>query len=123
MLLIVASDLMVIASLEQVARQHGTEVRSLSPAAVAVADFPTPPTLVLIDLSGTGDPSELIDTLRTRLGAETTIAAFAPHVHVAKLKAARQAGCDCVFTRGQLQAEALRLILAVNGGTTPEAPA
>ena len=119
MLLIVASDLMVIASLEQVARQGGINVRSLSPTAVAGAEFPTPPALVLIDLSAICDATDLIASLRARLGADTTLAAFAPHVHTAKLKAAHQAGCDRVFTRGQLQTEALRLIEAVNGGAAP----
>jgi hypothetical protein len=58
--------------------------------------------LVLVDL---GAPSlnieALVEHVRAVPGAAPRIVAFGSHVHVERLAAAREAGCDTVMSRGQ----------------------
>jgi DNA-binding response OmpR family regulator len=62
--------------------------------------------IVILDLSTPGlEIAGTVAMLRRRLEQSTPIVAFAPHVHAAKLEAARAAGCDQVFSRGQLDRE------------------
>jgi CheY-like chemotaxis protein len=57
--------------------------------------------LVICDLSALGaDPQTIVARLRT-LQPELPIVAYAPHVHEDRLRAASDAGCNEVFTRGQ----------------------
>jgi CheY-like chemotaxis protein len=61
-------------------------------------------TLVLLDLSTTGvDVAHLVAAIRTK--SPCAIIAFGPHVHEAKLAAARAAGCNPVLSRGQFDAQ------------------
>jgi len=48
------------------------------------------------------DLLSLVPRIRETAPTPVTIIAFGPHVDVAGLSAARQAGCDEVYTRGQL---------------------
>ena len=58
------------------------------------------PRLVLADLSNPGlSVEELIGRLREACPAMPRIVAYGPHVDMAGLKAARQAGCDMVLPR------------------------
>ena len=58
--------------------------------------------LVLFDLSLTGvDPHEMVKKLRELSNNPLRIVAFGPHVHAARLTAARAAGCDEVLSRGE----------------------
>jgi CheY-like chemotaxis protein len=64
-----------------------------------------PPLVVLLDLN-----CALVDAGRTMpqlksLPCPPKTIAFGPHVHEAKLAAAREAGCDVVLTRGQFDAQ------------------
>jgi hypothetical protein len=65
---------------------------------------------VLIDLTAVADIDSLVTTLRDRFGTACQLVAFAPHVHIERIKAARQAGCDQVITRGQVQGVAEELM-------------
>ena len=66
----------------------------------------TADTLVLLDLSTAQiDPAQLIATLKIQSPPPRAIIAFGPHVHEAKLAAARTAGCDLVLSRGQFDAQ------------------
>jgi CheY-like chemotaxis protein len=59
-------------------------------------------TLVILDLDTPGlDPARIVGALRDSLGESPSILGFGSHVHEARLKAARLAGCDQVLTRGQ----------------------
>ena len=62
--------------------------------------------LVLIDLNMPGlDCAVLVPQLRATAASNPSIVTFGPHVHEAKLAAARTAGCDAVMARGQFYAQ------------------
>ncbi len=64
------------------------------------------PAVVVIDLNTPGAAAEtLVPKLNSLRHPPRTIVAFGPHVHEAKLEAARGAGCDIVLTRGQFDAQ------------------
>lgn len=65
--------------------------------------------LVLVDLE---TPGLRIDELIAARPAEKSpaVIAYGPHVHEARLDAARQAGCDQVLTRGQFDASLPQLL-------------
>jgi DNA-binding NarL/FixJ family response regulator len=66
--------------------------------------------LVLVDLSLTGlDLPAAIATVRKQAPAARLIA-FGAHVDAAALEAARQAGCDEVFSRGQFHKQYVDLL-------------
>jgi CheY-like chemotaxis protein len=57
--------------------------------------------LVICDLSAPGaDPQSLVARLRQRR-PNVAIVAYAPHVHEDRLRAATEAGCNEVLSRGQ----------------------
>jgi hypothetical protein len=67
--------------------------------------------IVLIDLSsGAVDPAVVVPQLKALANPPRAIVAFGPHVHEAKLSAARAAGCDFVMTRGQFDAQGESLL-------------
>ncbi len=95
-LLILTGDLFLGSRLQGAAERAGYRAsvrREPAPEAVAAADR------VLVDLSAIPDLSAVPGATPART------AAYAPHVRVDLLKAARSAGLAAVFTRGQLDAE------------------
>ena len=67
--------------------------------------------LAVIDLNSPGaDPAAIVPRLQSLGNPPKFIVAFGPHVHEAKLEAARTAGCNLVLTRGQFDAQYARLI-------------
>lgn len=65
-----------------------------------------PPNLVILDLSTPNiDPIALVPRIRDLPVEPRRIVAFGPHVHEARLAAARDAGCDAVLSRGRFHAE------------------
>jgi DNA-binding NarL/FixJ family response regulator len=86
----------------------GAAARVKTPLATALslADLQTklaaaPVRLVVVDLSTPGlNIHELVPILRAA-APSARILAFGPHVHEARLAAARTAGCDEVVSRGQ----------------------
>ena len=66
--------------------------------------------VVLLDLSSKGtEVADSVTTLR-QVAKPPTIIAYAPHVHVERLDAAREAGCDYVLSRGQVYRELADLL-------------
>jgi CheY-like chemotaxis protein len=64
------------------------------------------PRLVILDLSTSGlDPTIVLPKLKELATPPERIVAFGPHVHEAKLAAARAAGCDEVVSRGRFHAD------------------
>jgi hypothetical protein len=73
--------------------------------AAKLADVPDSLSIVLIDLNSNADPASTIAKLKSLPAPPRTIVAFGPHVHEARLAAARDAGCDLVLTRGQFDSQ------------------
>jgi CheY-like chemotaxis protein len=62
--------------------------------------------LVIVDLTTPNlDIRDAVQRLRAASPAPAAILAFAPHVQADRLRAAVQAGCDQVLTRGQFSRE------------------
>ena len=97
--LLFSSDLMLISSAGGAAAAAGFAFRSASLIEDLIAKA-TPTTILCLDLGfASVDPlliSEQLPTLTARSGI-----AFGPHVHVAKLNQAREAGFAKVMSRGQ----------------------
>jgi CheY-like chemotaxis protein len=64
------------------------------------------PRLVILDLSMPGmDPATVVSQLKGVPSPPERVIAFGPHVHEAKLAAARDAGCDEVVSRGRFHSD------------------
>jgi CheY-like chemotaxis protein len=73
--------------------------------------------LVLLEFSMPGlDLLELVPQIRNHTPNAVCIIAFGPHVDVAGIAAARQAGCNAVYTRGQFSQQ-MAAILQKHGCT------
>jgi DNA-binding NarL/FixJ family response regulator len=74
------------------------------------------PALVLIDLTHPGlDLANVVARLK-QSAPQARVVAFGPHVHAAKLSAARDEGCDFVMPRGQLLANLDAILSGRFGG-------
>lgn len=105
-LVLVSGDLVLAARLEGAAQKCGLTLASALGHDAAVAACGADCRLALIDLRSPGlDVAALVEDLR-RQASHAAIVACGPHVHEQSLEAARQAGCDLVVTRGQLQRDA-----------------
>jgi len=96
-------DLLFSSRVTSVAKQQSIELSVLSDADELVERASTAPVkVILLDLGTSGlDPAHLVPQLRKLTPPPRAIIAFGPHVHEAKLAAARDAGCDQVFSRGE----------------------
>lgn len=106
------TDLMFFSRVASIAGEHEWDLLTLSSHDEALYRASEKPcALFLIDLTTREiDFSELISDLK---GLETPpqhFVAFGPHVHTAKLDAAREAGCDEVLTRGQFDANMVEIL-------------
>lgn len=73
--------------------------------------------LVLLDWSTPGlDLLDLVAEIRDQAARSVSVVAFGPHVDVAGMAGAKQAGCDAVYTRGQFSSQ-LQAILRQHGCT------
>jgi DNA-binding NarL/FixJ family response regulator len=110
--LLLSSDLAVAARVSDEARRLGAEL-AWAPtfeALVARAEA-AEAALCVIDLAAPGlDVAAAIAGCKA-LASRPAVVAFGPHVHEARLAAAKAAGCDAVFSRGQFYGQ-LREILA-----------
>jgi CheY-like chemotaxis protein len=71
--------------------------------------------LVICDLSTTGmDPQAVVSHSRERQ-PDLAIVAYAPHVHEDRLRAATEAGCNEVFTRGQFDRQMDEILMRYAG--------
>jgi len=103
----ISNDLMASAPIENAARLAGATCRVI--AAGALADCGETPELVVLDLNAASDVEDLVASLRQQFAAAPVVA-FGPHVHADKLKAAREAGCEQVLTRGQFHQQVVPLV-------------
>ena len=93
------SDLMFSSRVKPVAAEAGYEVKFPGMQEITLQQTE----LVIIDLEfvSAEDLSEIMASLGAIKGSLPRIIAYGPHVKTAKLDAARQAGIDEVWTRGQ----------------------
>jgi DNA-binding NarL/FixJ family response regulator len=102
--LLVSGDLMIHSMVEGAVRTIGAELLVASGATCVTQATTQAPRFVLIDLGGNlPELADLVAQLRAAV-PDAKLIAFGPHVHAAKLTAARAAGCDEVLTRGQFHA-------------------
>lgn len=101
--LLISNDLMLGSQLRPAANQAGiTLAVKPSPAQLLTAEPPAGVKLVIVDLAAPGlDVTALVGAI-SAWPARPTVIAFGPHVHKAKLAAARKAGCDQVLSRGEM---------------------
>jgi hypothetical protein len=99
--LIVCNDLFFGTQIAGLVREAGFDPSPETMAARAFGQLQDPSVIgVVLDLETPGvDPAAWVTALPPE--SRPTVVAFGPHVHKVKLDAARDAGCDAVFTRGQ----------------------
>ena len=99
-LILYSTDLMLISSAGHAARQAGLEFQSVMSIESAIPHLQHPETLFCLDLSMAGaDPQSLAAHSIPQVLSRAI--AFGPHVHTARLDAARSAGFGTVLARGQ----------------------
>jgi DNA-binding response OmpR family regulator len=101
--ILVTRDLAVVSQVDGAAARVGAAVRSVSSeedaGAIAIAEKAK---LIIVDLGmATLNVKTLVEQLKGAAISPPRIVAFGSHVHVEKLAAAREAGCDEVMSRGQ----------------------
>lgn len=113
-LIILSRDLMFTSRLEGVARKLALTVAQASDMESAVAIVAAGDCrFLIVDLQLPNlDVKKLVDGVRASNAEPVQIIACGPHVHAQRLEAARQAGCDQVVSRGQLDREAEAILQA-----------
>ena len=103
------TDLMASSKIAPAAAMAGLTLQTAG-SLDALAEAVTIARLVVLDLNSvTGEVRDLIAGLKSLPNAPSVLA-FGPHVHEAKLKAASEAGCDGVFSRGQFHAQTAEIL-------------
>jgi len=112
-IVLLSRDLMLTSRIDGVASQKGYAVSHAADQASAVAAVADEECqLLFVDLQLPGlDIVALVSQVRETRGSRVQIIACGPHVHEQRLAAARQAGCDHVVTRGQLDREADTILM------------
>jgi len=102
-----SGDLMFSSRVKATAQRNGLDFQisgSLPPAPLTRIRY------VILDLSTRSGLIETISENVQRLCPQAELIAYGPHVHVGKLKAARQAGIARVLTNGQFDAQMAELL-------------
>jgi DNA-binding NarL/FixJ family response regulator len=104
--LLLSDDLLVLSRVEAAAARMGIGIQSAaSSVQAAQCSGGKPPKLIIVDLAAARlDLAALVREIKGG-GSMTKVLAFGPHVHQARLDAARDAGCDEVVSRGQFFAQ------------------
>lgn len=99
--LFLSSDLVFSSRLASAGQRVGATVSAVSSLEAAIARIQAEPVkLVILDLAaGSIDPASAVAKIR-EAASGLSIVAYGPHVHEAKLEAAKASGCDEVLTRG-----------------------
>jgi AmiR/NasT family two-component response regulator len=100
---LVANDLAVISRVDAAAARIGAKVSSIASDAAQIAERSKElkADIIVIDLSTSIDVKSLIEQVRVTTTNSPRLVAFGPHVHLERLEAAKEAGCDAVLSRGQ----------------------
>ena len=116
--LFLSSDLVFSSRLAGAGQRLGVPVSAVSSIDAAVARLQGGSVdLVVLDLSASNiDPQTSVTRLRESHPA-LPIVAYAPHVHEDRLRAAADAGCNEVLTRGQFDRQMEELLVRYRGGS------
>jgi CheY-like chemotaxis protein len=112
-------DLVFPSRVKAVAERFGVDLKTAGTVDALVELVGDGQAVVIVDLSMPLDVEATIGRLKALGGRPRAVVAFCPHVHEAKLQAAKAAGCDVVLTRGQFDAQmenVLGQFLAQSGG-------
>jgi CheY-like chemotaxis protein len=100
--LFLSSDLVFSSRLAAAGKRLGMAVSAVSTIDAAVDRVEgNAIELVICDLSAPGAEAQALVARLRRLRPNLAIVAYAPHVHEDRLRAAAEAGCNEVLTRGQ----------------------
>jgi CheY-like chemotaxis protein len=121
--LFLSSDLVFSSRLAGAGQRLGVPVSSVSSLDAAVARVQGDSVgLVILDLSALNvDPQTAVSRLRESQPA-LAIVGYAPHVHEDRLRAAAEAGCKEVLTRGQFDRQMEQILNRYCGGTESVSP-
>lgn len=109
-LLLITGDLMLLSRLEGVARACNLNSTVAGGASQAIESCDADCPVAIIDLETPGlEIGTLVAQLREK-NPQLVIVAAGPHVHELRLAEAREAGCDAVVSRGQLDREAESIV-------------
>ena len=105
-----SDDLMFAPRVSGQARAAGWQLSEAGSPSLAVALVEAEsPRLLIVDLETSGlDIAELIAQLDSTKRPQ--VLAFGPHVHLARLESAREAGCDQVVSRGRFSSDLASLL-------------
>lgn len=109
---VLTSDLAVASMVRGAAQQAGaTSAMAIdADALLRRIEEAAAPALVVVHLETRGlDVAALMERMRSLTQPPRGVFAFGPHVHEARLEAARQAGCDEVLSKGGFHARAAEL--------------
>ncbi len=108
---LLSSDLLLQSQVTSKASATGAEMPVASTATMKAIVESRRPHAIAIDLASVGDVAQVVADCKTVAPEGCLIWAFGPHVGVARLSAAREAGCDWVTSRGDfLQRISERLV-------------
>jgi len=115
-LVLLCRDLMLVSRLEGIAVRNGFTTFTAADQASALSAVEDDDCQTLfVDLQLPGlDIAVLVKQIRESTHKGVRIVACGPHVHEHRLATARQAGCDQVVTRGQLDREADGILKMTN---------
>jgi hypothetical protein len=113
--LLFSSDLMGQPKIGDAAKAAGMAFRVAADPS-KLLEISSGESIVVLDLGQQNfDVAEVIAQLRSATNPPRAILAFGPHVHEARLEAARAAGSDRVFARGQFLSQAAQIFRDVFG--------
>jgi CheY-like chemotaxis protein len=121
--LLLSDDLIFTSRITATARTLGLEVRSATaqPALERLAEREATRCMIL-DLANPGlDVAALVRRVRAAGSAAPFVVAYGSHVDAAKLRAAREAGCDLVLPRSKFVEELPEALPRWFSGTQPAA--
>jgi DNA-binding response OmpR family regulator len=102
-IVLLSGDLLVVSRVAGAAAEFGAKLDSattVEQAASACSELSAD--ILIVDLATPAlDIAALAAAVRSAADGKPKIVAFGPHVHEARLAAAREAGCDEVVSRGQ----------------------
>lgn len=112
--LLLTTDLSCSSQVSGAAARLGVPLGTvMNPAQLMNRAAESSPAVVILDLNTPLlDCRELVPQLKALSSPPSTIIAFGPHVHEARLAAAREAGCDRVLARGQFYAQVEQILAA-----------